>query len=261
MSISKNQFYGDNGFYIFNQPVVDNKKIEIARLGIDMIRDGKYDTGNPPEKSPWNPGDDQNILCKIEQPQIASNGIKKLIHSSEIGKLAAQTLNAKMIQVWWVQLLYKPPADTNISANTKVGWHQDWTYWKNDWEAGSELATVWIALSNVNEASGPMKFINGSHQWGEISGGDFFSQSNSKEDFKLSGDKHWQESLGIMEPGEMSIHHKLVLHGSSFNISKEPRCSLAIHIRTEKSNLINRKRAGLGKYINNSEINPIIFSN
>ena len=53
------------------------------------------------------------------------------------------------------------------------------------WEDGSQLLTTWVALSDVEEASGPMKFIVGSHRWKDISEGDFDSQDNSRDDFIL----------------------------------------------------------------------------
>jgi hypothetical protein len=175
-----NSSFRKNGYFIFKDSIVENELVNNARVGVDLVRGGEYDTGKPPEPSPWNPGDDPNLLCKIEQPQLANNAIAKLISSSQIGEHAAIATDEEMIQVWWTQLLFKPATVTDAISETKVGWHQDWMYWKNDWQQGSNLFTGWLALSNVAEESGPMKFVIGSHKWGELSEGDFFNQNNSR---------------------------------------------------------------------------------
>ena len=81
-----------------------------------------------------------------------------------------------MVQVWWTQLLYKPP-QAAAPTNTTIGWHQDRSYW-GAWEEGSELFTAWVALSDVTAESGPMKFVRGSHRWGFLEGSDFYGQDN-----------------------------------------------------------------------------------
>ena len=251
--------FEENGFCIFRTPTIESEKVRNASEGMDKIREGVYDTGRPPASSPWNPGDDPARLCKIEQPQLGNKAIGELIRSSEIGEWAARAKGAEMIQVWWVQLLYKPPAAEKQPTPTKIGWHTDWQYWRGTWEEGSQLLTAWVALSDVEGSSGPMKFVAGSNQWEEITGGDFYSQDISEEGFALSPDRKWEEVSALMDAGGMSLHDKKVLHGSSFNLSKAPRRSLAIHLRTERSRPIDGKRAGLAAYIDDLDAAPIIY--
>ncbi len=253
------QSYAKNGFHIFSEPIVDNKSVQDALAGMDNVRAGKYDLGRSPEESPWNPGDDVGQLCKIEQPQMADRAIAELIRSPEIGDCVAAATAAQMVQVWWVQLLFKPPVSGNAPAATKVGWHHDWTYWKNFWQDGSELLTAWFALSDVNESSGAMKFVVGSHQWEDVDGGDFYSQQNTPDDFILPPGKSWDEKFALLPPGGMSIHHKLTVHGSGWNFSSVPRRSFAIHLRTEKSASINGRGEDLTRYIDDMDICPIIY--
>ncbi len=158
-----------------------------------------------------------------------------------------------------MQLLYKPPVTKNKPSATKVGWHYDWTYWKEFWQDGSELLTAWFALSDVNEPSGAMKFVVGSHQWDGIDGGDFYSQQNTSDNFNIPSGKSWDQKPALLPAGGMSIHHKLTLHGSGLNVSSEPRRSFAIHLRTEKSAPIDSRREELTKYIDDMNICPIIY--
>ena len=248
-----------NGFYIFSQPVIDSESIQKAIEGMDMLRAGLYDTGTPPPKSLWNPGDPLEALCKIEQPQIANEAIATLIRSPEIGESTAHITGAEMIQVAGVQLLYKPPTAYDKDSPTKVGWHRDWEYFGKHWEPGSLLITAWVALSDVEDVSGPMNFVIGSHRWGETGGGDFFSQEISQDDFSLPPNHVWQETPALMNAGGISLHDQHVLHGSGQNVSDTPRRSLAIHVRTEKSRLIGGRRAGLTNHIDDLSIAPIIY--
>ena len=251
--------FEENGFYVFRAPAIESERVRNASEGMDRIREGDYDTGRPPENSPWNPGDDPACLCKIEQPQLGSKAIGELIRSPEIGEWAAHVTGAEMIQVWWVQMLYKPLAAKKEPTPTKIGWHTDWQYWRATWEEGSRLLTAWVALSDVEDSSGPMKFVAGSHRWEEITGGDFYSQDISEEAFSLSSDREWKEISALMDAGGMSLHDKRVLHGSSFNLSSAPRRSLAIHLRTDRSRPIDGQRAGLARYIDDLNTTPIIY--
>ena len=259
MSIDVKQSFEKNGFHIFEEPVVKLEKIHDASKGMDMIRKGIYDTGNAPAEGTWNPGDDPNRLCKIEQPQIANKALGALIRSPEIGGWAAHVTGAEMVQVWWVQLLYKPPMPCNNAPPTKIGWHNDWQYWRTVWEDGSQLFTAWVALSDVVEASGPMKFVVGSHRWKDIGGGDFYSQEITCDDFNLRSGQVWQETPALMNVGGMSLHDRAILHGSVQNMSKLPRRSLAIHLRTQSSRPIGGQREGLARYIDNLDVAPIIY--
>src|SRR5437764_529973 len=81
---------------------------------------GEYETGTPPQPSYWKPGDDPRKLCKIEMPQVANHAIMELITHPALGELAAEITGARWVQVWWVQLLYKPPEAEGGAAGTSV---------------------------------------------------------------------------------------------------------------------------------------------
>ncbi len=256
----RNQQYERDGYFIFDEPVLDTSLVRRASIGMDMIRAGEYDTGQPPRESPWNPGDDPNILCKIEVPQLANQAIREVVGSTEIGRWAAAATGASMVQTWWVQFLYKPPAPADDpTALAKIGWHQDNYYWNKTWEAGSELLTAWVALSDVNEDSGPMTFVRGSHRWGAVEGSDFFSQKLDNEAIQRPPDSSWEEQPALMPAGAMSLHDWMIFHGSDRNTSSQARRSLAIHLRTNNSHPKIEPGEGLLTYIDDPEINPVIF--
>ena len=261
MSESPNAAYGRDGFYIHDAVLWPLDTVEHAVEGMDAVRQGEYDTGVPPRPSAWSPGDDPQRLCKIEKPQIANRAIMDLIKHPALGALAAEVCGAEWVQVWWVQLLYKPPVAGAETSGTHVGWHQDRNYW-GAWEEGSELFTAWIALSEVGSADGPMRFVRGSHQWGLLPGSDFFGQdlAEQKRELAALASDEWVEVAATLSQGGVSFHHCLTLHGSGPNYSAGPRRSLAVHMRTERSRPVDDKREGLTAFIDDPTHCPVVFS-
>ena len=254
-------YYEANGYFITENPLFPPDLIARAVEGMDAIRRGEYDTGRPPQPSHWNPGDDLNKLCKIEQPQFASRAIRELLCYPALGALAAELTEAERVQVWWVQLLYKPSLPPGVQSATSVGWHQDRSYW-GVWEEGSELFTAWIALSDVTQESGPMRFVRGSHRWGLLSQSDFFEQdlSGQKGTIPLPAGSEWHEASAVLPPGGVSFHDDYTLHGSGPNVSGAPRRSFAVHLRTQNARPVEDRRIGLSQFIDDPDLCPIIYT-
>ena len=250
--------YTRDGYFVHSEPLLPSELVRRARVGMNAVRRGEYDTDRPPQPSPWNPGDDEHVLCKIEMPQLANSAIRELVGHEALGRWAAKITGAEWVQVWWVQLLYKPSSGEN-AANVNVGWHQDRHYW-GDWEEGSELLTAWVALSDVGPFSGPMSFVSGSHRWGQLPGGDFFDQdlSAQRRAISLPEGAEWNEVEAHMRAGGASFHDALTFHASGVNTSGQPRLSFAIHLRTDKSTPKGGRREGLTQFIDDEDRCPII---
>lgn len=253
-------FYQENGYYLHTDPVLSPEAIASTLCGMEMVRDGYYETGIPPEDSPWKPGNDPRTLCKIEMAQQCNRAIMAAVMNPALGELAAQITGASMIQAWWLQLLIKPPVAPEGDFKTNVGWHQDFQYW-DCWEEGSEVFTAWLALSDVTEEAGAMHFVPGSHTWGLLGQGDFYAQDLSAQahGIRIPEGKVWEEVSGALPPGGVSFHHRLTLHGSGPNCSGAPRYSLAIHLLTERSRPKNGECKGLTEFIDDPSRCPILW--
>lgn len=256
ISTARAAFEAD-GYYLYTQPLIPTDVVQGAIDGMDALRRGEYETGRPPAPSFWNPGDPPNKLVKIEMPQISDRRIHRLVSHPALGRLAAEITGAAWVQVWWVQLLIKPPADEqNVKAT--VGWHQDYHYWRSSWDDDSQLFTAWVALTDVTEAAGPMKFVRGSQRWGLLEQSDFFGDFEQQQ-LRAPDETEWEQVSAVLPPGGVSFHDKLVFHGSGPNVSGQPRRSFAIHLRTEKSHPRDDKRAGLTEFIDNLDACPVIY--
>jgi hypothetical protein len=223
-----------DGYYVVPAPVLPAALIERAIPNMQAVLDGVYETGVAPTYRNWKPGEGPSALQKVDDAHLSNRAILELISHRSLGEWAAAMTGAARVQVWATQLLFKPPGG---SGRVNVGWHQDYQYWQY-WSPSSEVFTAWVAIGDVPNELGPMRFVKGSHRWGLLNGGDFFGQDMDAQQANLKAAGHqggWQEISGALPSGGVSFHHRLTIHGSSANTSHRPRRSFAIHLRTERS--------------------------
>ena len=231
------RFFRDNGFVV-GPSLAPADLLARAARGMDEVMAGRYETGQRPLDGWWKPTDDPTKkLRKIDQPHVANRAIFELITYPAVGKWIAEAVGASSLQVWCVQLLYKPGTGPEASSQGNVGWHQDYFYWKNWYTPDSEVFTCWLAVSDVAEEAGAMHFARGSHRWGLLPESEFFGTGDKSQASKigLPPGAVWDEASGAMPAGAFSLHHKLTFHGSGPNRTRAARRSFAIHLRTENS--------------------------
>lgn len=120
-----------------------------------------------------------------------------------------------------------------------VSWHQDSTYWGLD---PDDVVTAWIAFSTADLVSGCMKFIPASHRIDQIPHVDTFHKDNllsRGQEIAVEVDQSKAVDV-LLKPGEMSLHHIKLVHGSEPNRSSDRRIGLAIryiptHVRQTKT--------------------------
>jgi ectoine hydroxylase-related dioxygenase (phytanoyl-CoA dioxygenase family) len=253
--------YARDGFYLHDSPHFPPDMLDSANRGMDLVRAGESDTGRLADGGTWKPGDDPAKLCKIENPQLASRAVQAFLRHKPLGELVAAVTGARRVQVWWVQLLYKPPTPPAQGfTNTAVGWHQDLQYWSK-WEDESELITAWVALSDVTADSGPMRFARGSHRWGFLNQGDFFGQDNQSLRSRIRPPlgEAWDEVPALLPAGGVSLHPKLTFHASDPNVSAAPRRSFAIHLCLNDARPKSGPDMWIAKHLHEPEICPVIY--
>jgi chlorinating enzyme len=108
-----------------------------------------------------------------------------------------------------------------------VSWHQDSTYWGLD---KPDVVTAWVALTPSNKANGAMGFIPGTHTSDQIPHRDTFAKNNLlTRGQEVAVDVDESRAVTIeLTPGEMSLHHVRLVHGSPPNPSNDRRIGFAI---------------------------------
>ena len=227
----KESYNIDKDGFCFLPSLFSQSEISAGYKGLWSIINGKYSTGRPPENRFWNLGDSPNSIIKIDKPHICNESVWKLVTKPKFGEALASMVNAKMVQVWHSQVVWKPKS---INHSGNAGWHRDAQYWPF-WSADG-LYTAWIALSDVSINSGPVRFIAGSNKWDSIEGLDFFDKNIDSQDKIL--DKHYKNRnivCSTLKAGQVSIHTSLTYHSSTENKESDPRVGMVVHFCTDKA--------------------------
>jgi len=134
---------------------------------------------------------------------------------------AVEDLIGPNIMIYHNTAWIKEPSD-----DAYVSWHQDNTYFGHD---PCDVLTAWIALSPATEKSGCMQFLPGSHKAGlrnlntpDVGGGNMLS---SGQNVDISSDEVDPVSI-VLQPGEASIHHAFLVHGSLPNKGNDRRMGI-----------------------------------
>ncbi|MEM7532923.1 MAG: phytanoyl-CoA dioxygenase family protein [Chloroflexota bacterium] len=250
--------FQEQGFYQAPQLIPDDLLNE-AVTHMDQVIACEYETGVAPQYSSVEPGDPLDKLVKINNAHVADHTLLTLISYPLIGEWAAAIIGgATRVQVWHSQLLYKP---TGGSAKGNIGLHQDYNYWQF-FENPAGIFTAWIALSDVTVEAGAMRFVPGSHRWGLLDPGNFGEQDEAKAraGIKVPEGETWTEYPAVMPRGAVSFHHPLIFHGSGPNTSTQPRRSIAVHLCTEQSHLVEENPYISEETLQRPLENPIIFN-
>ena len=126
-----------------------------------------------------------------------------------------------------------------------VSWHQDSTYWGL---SKPDVVTAWVALTPSNLENGAMEFIPGTHKTDQIPHRDTFAPDNlltRGQEIAVEVDESRAVPV-VLQPGEISLHHVRLVHGSPPNPSGDRRIGFAIrYIPTSVAQTVGRDSATL----------------
>jgi non-haem Fe2+, alpha-ketoglutarate-dependent halogenase len=148
-------------------------------------------------------------------------------------KLAELVRNSQIVDA--IEDLYGPDLlcwTTNFfikeaSNPAFVSWHQDSTYWGLN---KPDVVTAWVAFTSSNHSNGAMQFIPGTHLSDQIPHRDTFAKNNlltRGQEVAVEVDQTKAVEIELA-PGEISLHHVRLVHGSPANPSDDRRIGFAI---------------------------------
>lgn len=130
-----------------------------------------------------------------------------------------------------------PRASELFAKPAKVGlpspWHQDNAYWCLDNANG---LTVWIALDECDESNGCLTYFRGTHKK-PVDHKSSFAPGSSQviADDSLPQRLAKERVAPSLKPGDVLVHHCLMIHGSAANKSSKPRRGLTLQYKGKKS--------------------------
>jgi non-haem Fe2+, alpha-ketoglutarate-dependent halogenase len=135
---------------------------------------------------------------------------------------AVEDLHGPDLLCWTTNFFIKEKANPAF-----VSWHQDSTYWGL---SRPDVVSAWVAFTPANSANGAMKVIPGTHKIDQIAHRDTFDKHNlltRGQEVAVDVDESKAVTIAL-EPGEMSLHHVRLVHGSPPNTSNDRRIGFAI---------------------------------
>jgi len=145
----------------------------------------------------------------------------ELVHHPQIVD-GVEDLIGPDILCWTTNFFIKEAANPGF-----ISWHQDSTYWGLE---PHDVVTAWVAFTKSDLVSGCMKVIPGTHTADQLPHVDTFHQHNllsRGQEIAVEVDEA-QAVPCLLEPGEMSLHHIKIVHGSEPNRSSDRRIGFAI---------------------------------
>lgn len=173
-----------------------------------------------------NPGVRPEQLVGAHVAGDRSSGVKgqprllELAQSPDLLDMVEQLIGPDVI-MWGSQVFSKKAGD-----GLAIPWHQDGQYWPIRPLAS---VTVWIAVDASTVENGCLRVVPGSHRHGllqhEVSG----AADVALDQGLASGTFDETTAADVeLEPGQVSLHHVNVVHGSNPNHSPKRRCAYAI---------------------------------
>lgn len=132
----------------------------------------------------------------------------------------AEALVGPNISLWSTVLFIKAPRSGSF-----VSWHQDARYMA---VAPDNHVTAWLALSPSTLQSGCVSVIPGTHRNGMIQHEDTFGEDNIlTRGQRVVGVDDTEPVHLELQPGQMSLHHPWLVHGSQPNQTDDRRIGIA----------------------------------
>lgn len=217
--------YWENG-YLHPIRVIPEAETAKLRAEFEAIEQEWLDNGLPQPLNTY-----KRLNSHLVMPMVAQTARDARILDVVQGVLGPD------IMIYSAEFFVKEPRTKHI-----VSMHQDLTYWGLG--AIDGLVTAWLALSPATSESGCMDFVKASHKNAILEHEDTYAEDNLlSRGQEIKVDVAPEDKVAIeLQPGEMSLHHGLTIHGSGPNSSDDRRIGLVIrYIRPDMAQEVGEK--------------------
>jgi len=184
------------------RPAIEEVVSEVARRGDAQERIDDY----------------SKLFTQVTNIWRLSEAAREIVFNPRFARAAAELLGVPAVRLYHDQALFKPP------GAGRTPWHQDRYYWPLDTGA---TVTMWLALVDVEEEMGLMRFASGSHRAGGM--GDVISDDTDRRLDALIAARRWPVwSAPPMRAGDATFHAGGTLHSAGANDSDRVREVLTV---------------------------------
>ena len=173
-----------------------------------------------------------------QKPHLLFTWLAELAREPAVLDLVEQVVGPDIL-LWSTEFFIKEPGDDRF-----VPWHVDDTFWHIEPEIQT---TVWIALSNIELANGPLRYIPGSHKKPPLPIAIEASEHNMLNSGQVAQGVDESEAVDVvLRPGEAAIHDSRTLHASGRNLGRDSRIGVvARYLPTSVRSTLERESASL----------------
>ena len=206
LTASELSSYQENGVF-FPVSVLNEREVEEFRA---WLRQLEVNLGGSPKPH------------ELSQCHLYFSWAYRLVSHPQILDAVEDIIGSDIV-VHATSIFQKRPHDS-----TFVSWHQDGYYLGLD---QPDFVSAWVALTESTIENGCMRVVRGSH-----CKGNFPHDNSAKSDQNLLSSgleiavtvEESQATDVVLRPGEMSLHHVNIVHGSNPNRSGSARVGFAI---------------------------------
>ena len=200
--------YREKGWVVINGVYQPDEAEQLANVALEHVDNKQHADGTVEPR-------------KVGNPFLKDQAFRDFALDQRLRQLLRALLGGKEPLLARDQVFMKPPRHGSAKP-----YHQDNAYFKC--EPADELITAWIALDDVDEENGCLRYIDGSHKGAILEhkplAGQEHNWSPDESQIDLS-----RESVAPVRKGGVVFHHGATLHTSHRNESDRWRRAYATH--------------------------------
>jgi ectoine hydroxylase-related dioxygenase (phytanoyl-CoA dioxygenase family) len=156
-----------------------------------------------------------------QKPHLLVTWLDELVRHPRILDAVEDVIGPNIL-CWASGFFHKPARNPGF-----VSWHQDSTYWGL---SSPDVVTAWVAFEASTPISGCMRVIPGTQTRDQVAHKDTFAADNllsRGQEIQVDVDPKDAVDL-VLQPGEFSLHHVRIIHGSEPNNADWARIGFTI---------------------------------
>jgi len=215
------KFYRENGFVQIND-VLSPEELEELRSYLDETMGN---TGGNSIQTDNSGGSYYKVLNQRVNTWRDHGGMAKFVLGDRFADLGKQLTGFAGVRLFHDHALLKMPGDSKPTP-----WHQDRPYWPMTVDESKPLHafSIWIALDDVDENNGCMKFVPKSQKIKNLKSVDLVTPEDIFAQDGATGLDRNTAAIVRMKAGSCTFHDGMTFHYAHANNTDKPRRALAI---------------------------------